>query len=167
MLTDNRHSDFDGRGRDPSPLLPLFRVRRPELRLGPVGIHRGRRGSVHCRLLWVLRGCAREPLHGCDGKAIERNGDFVFSKLLLFQFSIFLVLILALELGAGITAYMRRNEVKTMLEGRMNSTMHDYYSKPEIKNSWDIMQHEVGVLTMIHGQRICLVAEMISTGFGL
>lgn len=57
-----------------------------------------------------------------------------------------LLLIFALELGAGITGYMMRGEVGNMLENRLNNTMRQYNSNDEIRHSWDVMQHDVSSL---------------------
>lgn len=54
-----------------------------------------------------------------------------------------LFVILTLELAAGIVGYARRNEVEHMLENKLNSTMFSYYNNLDIKNTWDIAQHEV------------------------
>lgn len=48
-----------------------------------------------------------------------------------------------LELVAGIVGYIKRDEVTVMLEDNLNSTMNNYYTNPEIKDTWDIAQHEV------------------------
>jgi hypothetical protein len=60
----------------------------------------------------------------------------------LFQFSVLLLVIFTLEVGTGIAGYIRRNEVETMLENKLNSTMFDYYNNEKIKETWDIAQHE-------------------------
>ena len=56
-----------------------------------------------------------------------------------------LLVIFALELGAGISGYMMRGEVGSMLENRLNSTMRQYNTKTDIQKSWDIMQHDVSI----------------------
>lgn len=52
-----------------------------------------------------------------------------------------------MELAAGIAGYIRRSEVETMLRSTLNSTMYEYYTKPEIRNTWDVVQHEVIITT--------------------
>lgn len=39
--------------------------------------------------------------------------------------------------------YIKKDEVREMLQNNLNSTMNNYYSNPEIKDTWDIVQHEV------------------------
>ena len=73
---------------------------------------------------------------GCCG-AIKEN------HCMIITFSVLLLLIFALELGAGISGYMMRGEVRTMVENRMNSTMGQYTVNDEIHRSWDIMQHDL------------------------
>lgn len=59
------------------------------------------------------------------------------------QFSVLLLLIFALELGAGISGYIMRGEVDRMLQNRMNNTMPLYQTDPDVQRSWDVMQHDV------------------------
>ncbi|KAM0731888.1 CD63 antigen [Formica fusca] len=73
---------------------------------------------------------------GCCG-AVKEN------HCMIITFSVLLLLIFALELGAGITGYMMRGEVGNMLENRLNSTMRQYSSNDDIRRSWDIMQHDL------------------------
>lgn len=61
------------------------------------------------------------------------------------QFSVLLLLIFALELGAGIAGYMMRGDVHTMIENRLNITMGEYVTNDDIHRSWDIMQHDVSI----------------------
>lgn len=39
--------------------------------------------------------------------------------------------------------YIKRDEVVEMLQNNLNSTMNNYFTNPEIKDTWDIAQHEV------------------------
>ncbi|RZC35331.1 uncharacterized protein BDFB_000932 [Asbolus verrucosus] len=73
---------------------------------------------------------------GCCG-AVKENHCMVIT------FSILLLVIFTMEIGTGIAGYIRRNEVEGMLENKLNSTMFDYYTNEDIKNTWDIVQHEV------------------------
>ncbi|VEN60534.1 unnamed protein product [Callosobruchus maculatus] len=61
-------------------------------------------------------------------------------------FIVLLVTILILEIIIGVVGYIKKNEVEVMLEKNLNSTMHSYYSNPEIRKSWDITQHENNTL---------------------
>jgi len=56
-----------------------------------------------------------------------------------------LLLIFALELGAGITGYMMRGEVSDMLQNRLNGTLQVYNTNEDVRRSWDIMQHDVSL----------------------
>ncbi|KAL6440321.1 hypothetical protein ACFW04_003109 [Cataglyphis niger] len=76
---------------------------------------------------------------GCCG-AVKEN------HCMIITFSVLLLLIFALELGAGITGYMMRGEVANMLENRLNNTMRQYNDNDDIHRSWDIMQHDVSLL---------------------
>nr|CAI5826478.1 unnamed protein product [Callosobruchus analis] len=58
-------------------------------------------------------------------------------------FIVLLVTLLILQIIIGVVGYIKKNEVEVMLEKNLNSTMHSYYSNPEIRKSWDITQHEV------------------------
>lgn len=73
---------------------------------------------------------------GCCG-AVKEN------HCMIITFSVLLLLIFALELGAGITGYMMRGEVGNMLGNRLNDTMRQYGSSDDIRRSWDIMQHDL------------------------
>ncbi|KAL3269915.1 hypothetical protein HHI36_008972 [Cryptolaemus montrouzieri] len=61
---------------------------------------------------------------------------------MIITFSILLVLIFVLEVTAGVLGYIHRSEVGVMLEDKLNSTISEYYKNDEIKNTWDIAQHE-------------------------
>ncbi|XP_046815031.1 CD63 antigen-like [Vespa crabro] len=73
---------------------------------------------------------------GCCG-AIKEN------HCMLITYSVFLMIIFALELGAGISGYVMRNEVDSMLLNRMNTTFYQYKSDENIRKSWDIMQYDL------------------------
>lgn len=73
---------------------------------------------------------------GCCG-AVKEN------HCMIITFSVLLLLIFALELGAGISGYMMRGEVRNMLENRLNGTMEEYLKNDDIRRSWDIMQHDL------------------------
>jgi hypothetical protein len=64
-------------------------------------------------------------------------------SMLSMQFSVLLLLIFALELGAGISGYMMRSKVSAMLEKCMNAALVDYNNRDDFRTSWDIMQHDV------------------------
>lgn len=64
-------------------------------------------------------------------------------SFIISQFSLLLLLIFALELGAGISGYMMRDEVGTMLDSRLKSTIKEYKYRQEATSAWDIMQHDV------------------------
>jgi CD63 antigen len=72
---------------------------------------------------------------GCCGACKENH-------CMIITFSVLLLVIFTLEVGTGIAGYIRRNEVETMLENKLNSTMFDYYNNEKIKETWDIAQHE-------------------------
>jgi hypothetical protein len=80
---------------------------------------------------------------------------------LLFQFSVLLLVIFTLEVGTGIAGYIRRNEVETMLENKLNSTMFDYYNNEKIKETWDIAQHEVFISYYLYG--LSLMFNVVET----
>ncbi|KAK9304229.1 hypothetical protein QLX08_004235 [Tetragonisca angustula] len=79
---------------------------------------------------------------GCCG-AVKEN------HCMIITFSVLLLLIFALELGAGIAGYMMRGEVRTMVENRLNTTMEEYSTNNDIRRSWDIMQHDLECCGMI------------------
>lgn len=78
---------------------------------------------------------------GCCG-AVKEN------HCMIITFSVLLLLIFALELGAGISGYMMRGEVRSMLENRLQITMPEYKSNEATKRSWDIMQHDLNCCGM-------------------
>ncbi|XP_011170174.1 CD63 antigen-like [Solenopsis invicta] len=73
---------------------------------------------------------------GCCG-AVKEN------HCMIITFSVLLMLIFILELSAGITGYLMRGEVANMLENRLNGTLRQYELNPDIRRSWDIMQHDL------------------------
>uniref|UniRef100_A0A6P7GRL2 CD63 antigen-like n=1 Tax=Diabrotica virgifera virgifera TaxID=50390 RepID=A0A6P7GRL2_DIAVI len=73
---------------------------------------------------------------GCCG-AVKEN------HCMIITFSVFLLIILILEVVVGVVAYVKKNQVASMLEDQLNATMPKYYTNQEIKNSWDIVQHEL------------------------
>nr|CAI5826477.1 unnamed protein product [Callosobruchus analis] len=73
---------------------------------------------------------------GCCG-AVKEN------ICMIVTFIVLLVTLLILQIIIGVVGYIKKNEVEVMLEKNLNSTMHSYYSNPEIRKSWDITQHEV------------------------
>ncbi|XP_053975816.1 CD63 antigen-like [Hylaeus anthracinus] len=79
---------------------------------------------------------------GCCG-AVKEN------HCMIITFSVLLLLIFALELGAGISGYMMRGKVQDMVESRMNTTMESYMTNDDIHRSWDIMQHDLQCCGMI------------------
>ncbi|XP_074093816.1 CD63 antigen isoform X1 [Cotesia typhae] len=72
---------------------------------------------------------------GCCGAVKEHH-------CMIITFSVMLLVLFALELGAGICGYMMRNEVGKMLHARLNNTMPLYKSDSKIQKSWDVMQHD-------------------------
>ncbi|KAK9708989.1 Tetraspanin family [Popillia japonica] len=74
---------------------------------------------------------------GCCG-AVRENHCMVIT------FSVLILLIFGMEAVVGIAGYIRRNEVKSMLESRFNESMHAYYqNQTEVQQSWNILQHEL------------------------
>ncbi|XP_001605038.2 CD63 antigen [Nasonia vitripennis] len=73
---------------------------------------------------------------GCCG-AVKEN------HCMIITFSVLLLLIFALELGAGISGYLMRSKVSSMLEKCMNDTLVSYKNRPDFRQSWDIMQHDL------------------------
>lgn len=43
-----------------------------------------------------------------------------------------------------------RGEVANMLENRLNGTLRQYELNPDIRRSWDIMQHDVSLLNDLY-----------------
>lgn len=73
---------------------------------------------------------------GCCG-AVKEN------HCMLITFSVFLLVIFALELGAGISGYMMRSEVTPMLQARFNKTFYQYNTDESVASSWNIMQYDL------------------------
>ncbi|XP_044734230.1 CD63 antigen-like [Chrysoperla carnea] len=72
---------------------------------------------------------------GCCG-AVREN------QCMIRTFAVFLIVIFALELAAGIAGYLRKNDVESMLERKFNETMADYENNTEIQESWNVLQHD-------------------------
>ncbi|KAJ8913860.1 hypothetical protein NQ315_003769 [Exocentrus adspersus] len=72
---------------------------------------------------------------GCCG-AVKEN------HCMIITFSVLLFLILSIEIASGIVGYAKRNEVEEMLENKLNSTMFSYFKNSDVRNTWDIAQHE-------------------------
>ncbi|XP_057655323.1 CD63 antigen-like [Diorhabda carinulata] len=72
---------------------------------------------------------------GCCG-AVKEN------HCMIVTFSVFLLIILVLEIVIGVWGYIKKDDVGTMLENQLNDTMPEYYTNPDIKDSWNIVQHE-------------------------
>lgn len=96
----------------------------------------------------MLWGGERKPLYGYYGNFKTTVHRMCLLILCIFQFSILLLIVLTMELAAGIAGYIRRGEVETMLKSTLNSTMYDYYKKPDIRSTWDIVQHEVSKMCL-------------------
>nr|XP_012143511.1 PREDICTED: CD63 antigen-like [Megachile rotundata] len=79
---------------------------------------------------------------GCCG-AVKEN------HCMIITFSVLLLVIFAMELGAGIAGYMMQGEVSTMVANRLNTTMGEYLTDEDIHKSWDIMQHDLKCCGMI------------------
>lgn len=60
-------------------------------------------------------------------------------------FSVFLALILLIELGAGIASYTFRDEVGAIIEANMEKGLQNYGKDTYkgVTETWNIVQHEV------------------------
>jgi len=70
---------------------------------------------------------------GCCG-AIKEN------YCMTLTFSALLILVFILELSAGISGYVLRNQTYRLVEESLNKTMHEYANKTEISKIWDEIQ---------------------------
>ncbi|XP_022920882.1 CD63 antigen-like [Onthophagus taurus] len=73
---------------------------------------------------------------GCCG-AVRENHCMVIT------FSVLILLIFGLEAIVGIAGYIRRNDVESMLENRLNESMYNYFNQSGVEKSWNILQHEM------------------------
>lgn len=67
--------------------------------------------------------------------------------VIFFQFAVLLLAVFLFELGAGISGYMHKNEIKSMLQRKFNESMVEYTTKPEIQLSWDTLQSDVRTIS--------------------
>ncbi|KAL5281830.1 hypothetical protein ACFFRR_005260 [Megaselia abdita] len=72
---------------------------------------------------------------GCCG-AIKEN------YWMILIFSVLLGLIFILELAAGISGYVLRNQTQDLISEKLNQTMLEYKTNPTISNLWDYTQRE-------------------------
>jgi len=91
-------------------------------------------------ILLVVVGCLIfvVTFFGCCGAIKEHY-------CMTMTFSALLVLIFLLEFGAGIAAYMLRNDVDTIVEKNMESSLSNYGKADYdgVTRTWDIVQHEL------------------------
>ncbi|CAG2067506.1 unnamed protein product, partial [Timema podura] len=60
-------------------------------------------------------------------------------------YSVFLLIIFGLELAGGITGYVLKQDVQSMLEDSLNTTSKLYGpGNDDITKAWDIMQNDLG-----------------------
>nr|CAD7194243.1 unnamed protein product [Timema douglasi] len=75
---------------------------------------------------------------GCCG-AVKEN------HCMIITYSVFLLIIFGLELAGGITGYVLKQDVQSMLEDSLNTTSQRYGpANKDITNAWDIMQNDLG-----------------------
>lgn len=65
-----------------------------------------------------------------------------------FQYSVLVGLVLVLQLGVGIAAFLLQDDVEQLAEKGLNSTLVNYYNKTfpnveDIQRSWNLVQSEV------------------------
>ncbi|KAJ8681579.1 hypothetical protein QAD02_017371 [Eretmocerus hayati] len=72
---------------------------------------------------------------GCCGAVKE-------SPCMIITFSVMLLLILVFEVGAGLSGYVMRSNLSSMLEKCMNNTLVDYNKRDDYRRSWDIIQYD-------------------------
>jgi len=91
-------------------------------------------------ILLVVVGCLIfiVTFFGCCGAIKE-------SYCMTMTFSILLALVFLLEFGAGIAAYMLRNDVDTIIEGNMSKSLMHYgeTNYDGVTKTWDVVQHEL------------------------
>lgn len=75
---------------------------------------------------------------GCCG-AIKENYCMVIT------FAVLMITVFILELSAGISGYVLRNEAEQMLRGNLKHTMDDYNKVDYITRIWDEVQRDVCV----------------------
>lgn len=61
----------------------------------------------------------------------------------LFQFSVFLVIVFLVEIGIGIAGYLKHDELPAILESGFNKTLEDYTSSIEAQHAWALVQGEL------------------------
>lgn len=63
--------------------------------------------------------------------------------LLLFQFSVFLLIIFIAELAVGTAAYLKHQDLETSVVKSLNESLKQYPTNPDIKKNFDIIQTDV------------------------
>ncbi|XP_050310213.1 leukocyte surface antigen CD53-like [Anthonomus grandis grandis] len=93
-------------------------------------------GSILIALIVVGVAIFLVSFFGCCG-ALKEN------HCMIITFSVLLSIIMVAELTVGVISFIKRNEVGTMLDKQLNSTLYEYYSKGGPGETWDIAQHEL------------------------
>ncbi|XP_071447433.1 CD63 antigen-like [Hetaerina americana] len=73
---------------------------------------------------------------GCCG-AIKENHCMVVT------FSVLLVIIFVLEVAAGITGYVLKDDVKTVMEENLNQLLEEYPASDEYNKAWNVLQYDL------------------------
>ncbi|KAI5634664.1 tetraspanin family domain-containing protein [Phthorimaea operculella] len=74
---------------------------------------------------------------GCCG-AVKEN------HCMIVTFSAFLLIIFVAELAVGIAGYVKRDDLENSIMKHLNSSISKYDSDPDVKQTFDIMQTDLG-----------------------
>lgn len=72
---------------------------------------------------------------GCCGALRE-------SSSMVLMFSVFVIIILAAEVGSVVVAFFNHNELPDLLEGQFKKTLENFEKSKEVQDAWFIVQSE-------------------------
>lgn len=64
---------------------------------------------------------------------------------MIITFFVLLVIVFILEIGIGISAYLKYGHMEEILEKGFQSTMDKYATSYDSRHAWDLIQGEVGL----------------------
>lgn len=154
LFIDNRNNNLRNwynRSRCLSWIFPFFGW---AIFLSASILDRYRCDHLYCCILWMLWCCQGELLHGVNGKILDEGAMIKF--VIWFsssQFSCLMILVFILELAAGISGYVLRNQTMDLVETGLNNSMRYYgtaeenpKSNMEITVLWDQVQTGVSFI---------------------
>lgn len=81
-------------------------------------------------------------------KYVIFNSAWVENHTMVMAYSVLVGLVLVLQLGVGIAAFLLEDDIQQLAQTELNSTLVNYHNtsvhdSADIRRSWDIVQSEV------------------------